>query len=54
MLDRILDRFALWQKFVLLGVFGLLLVTPPSYFLVRETNQLIDAALLEQQGVALA
>ncbi|WP_169741272.1 methyl-accepting chemotaxis protein [Andreprevotia chitinilytica] len=41
----------LWQKFAILGVLGALLVGPPLYLYIRDTNVGIDASVIEQSGI---
>ncbi|QDQ25611.1 methyl-accepting chemotaxis protein [Chitinimonas arctica] len=50
MFARWLDNLLLWHKFMILGVLGLLLVGPPLYLYVHNTNVAIAASLLEQDG----
>jgi methyl-accepting chemotaxis protein len=45
------NRLVLWQKFALLGVFGLMLVSVPTGFYWNEADKGISAAVLEAQGV---
>ncbi|MES2151520.1 MAG: methyl-accepting chemotaxis protein [Pseudomonadota bacterium] len=47
-----MNRLKLWQRFVLLGLLGALLVAPPFYLYVSDTNKVIDASVLEQAGLA--
>lgn len=50
-MTRFLQRVKLWQRMVLLGVLGLLLVAPPLYLYVDNANQSIAASQLEQTGI---
>jgi methyl-accepting chemotaxis protein len=41
----------LWQRFLLLGLMGVLLVVPPSWLFVRESNKTISFSTTEQKGL---
>lgn len=51
-IDTILTRLFLWQKFVLLGVIGSILVSVPFALYIVESNKVIDAATRELHGMA--
>lgn len=51
-INTILTRLFLWQKFVILGVFGGLLASVPFALYYIESDKVIDAATLELQGLA--
>jgi methyl-accepting chemotaxis protein len=52
MLEKLLDRLMLWQKFAVLGVLGGLLVGPPLYLYISNTNTSIQFSVREQGGIA--
>ncbi|WP_139232852.1 methyl-accepting chemotaxis protein [Duganella sp. CF458] len=41
----------LWQRFLLLGMMGVLLVAPPSYLFLRENSRNIQFSSIEQTGL---
>ena len=47
---RLLNRLKLWQRFALLGLMALLLVSPPFYLFVTENNKNIAFSSAEQSG----
>lgn len=47
----LLDRMKLWQRFLLLGMMGVLLVAPPSYLFLRENSRNIQFSSIEQTGL---
>jgi methyl-accepting chemotaxis protein len=53
-MNRLLNRLLLWQKFVLLGLLGVLLVAAPFTLYLTESGKLITATTLEIEGVAPA
>lgn len=50
-MTRFLQRVKLWQRMVLLGLMGLLLVAPPLYLYLDGANQTIVASRQEQAGL---
>jgi methyl-accepting chemotaxis protein len=53
-MTTLLNRLLLWQKFMLLGLLGALLVAAPFTLYLKEAGKIIDATTLEIQGVAPA
>jgi methyl-accepting chemotaxis protein len=53
-MSTLLNRLLLWQKFVLLAVFGAILVAVPLTLYISESNKSVDAASLEARGVGPA
>jgi methyl-accepting chemotaxis protein len=53
-MNRLLNRLLLWQKFMLLGLLGTMLVAAPFTLYLTESGKLISATGLEIQGVAPA
>lgn len=51
MYSRFLNSMKLWQSFCLLGVMGFLLVSPPLYLYITETNKSIHFSVTEQTGI---
>ena len=51
MWSNLLDRLTLSQRFLVLGVVGVLLVAPPLYLYVFESNKNIDFSVTEQAGI---
>jgi len=51
MVAAVLNRMKLWQRFLLLGLMGVLLVAPPSWLFVRENNKSIAFSVREQSGL---
>ena len=47
----LLDRMKLWQRFLLLGMMGVLLVAPPSYLFLHENSHSIRFSSAEQTGL---
>src|SRR5262245_59281343 len=47
-----LNRLLVWQKFALLGVLSVVLVSIPLTLYIRTTNESIAAAALAARGVA--
>ncbi len=47
----LLDRMKLWQRFLLLGIMGVLLVAPPSCLFLRENSRNIHFSSTEQTGL---
>jgi methyl-accepting chemotaxis protein-1 (serine sensor receptor) len=50
-MNGMLNRWMLWQKFAILGVFGLILISAPLFLYINEANKALDAARLEAQGI---
>lgn len=50
-MTRFLQRVTLWQRMVLLGIMGVLLVAPPLYLYVDAANKNIVTTRLEQSGL---
>lgn len=50
-MTSLLDNLALWKKFALLGLLGLILQGVPSWFFLQINSSNIDTAVLEQQGL---
>ncbi|WP_342113909.1 methyl-accepting chemotaxis protein [Pseudoduganella sp. OTU4001] len=50
-MSNLLNRLKLWQRFALLGLMALLLVTPPSYLFVTENNKNIAFSIAEHAGL---
>ncbi|EJL85720.1 methyl-accepting chemotaxis protein [Herbaspirillum sp. CF444] len=48
---RMLQQMKLWQRIVLLGLMGLLLVAPPFYLYIDGANKNIDASYRERAGL---
>jgi methyl-accepting chemotaxis protein len=46
-----INRLRLWQKFAVLGVFGIILMTVPFFLFVQEANRDLNAAKLEAQAI---
>ena len=51
MFSRWLDSLSLRQKFSILGLLGMLLVSPPLYLFLRDTNLRIDFSVMESGGI---
>ena len=51
-MNALLNRLLLWQKFVILALFGAALVSVPFMLYVHESGQVLDAAKLETQAIA--
>ncbi|MDP3842306.1 MAG: methyl-accepting chemotaxis protein [Oxalobacteraceae bacterium] len=51
-MNALLNRLLLWQKFVILAVFGVILVAAPFILYLNESGKVISAARLEIQGLA--
>jgi len=51
LLSDVLGRLRLWQKLAILGWIAALLVAIPFYFFLTDQQQIIDAALQEEQGL---
>ncbi|MES2297587.1 MAG: methyl-accepting chemotaxis protein [Pseudomonadota bacterium] len=51
-MNALLNRMFLWQKFLLLAAGGLVLVAMPLSLYVSEAGKAIDAARMEQSGIA--
>ena len=47
-----INRLLLWQKFAILGLFGLALVAVPFVLYVHESGKVLDAAKLEARAIA--
>jgi methyl-accepting chemotaxis protein len=47
-----INRLLLWQKFAILGLFGIVLVSVPFLLYVHEAGKVLAAAKLETQGIA--
>ncbi|WP_295760746.1 methyl-accepting chemotaxis protein [Undibacterium sp.] len=47
-----INRLLLWQKFAILGLFGIVLVSVPFLLYVHEAGKVLDAAKLETQAIA--
>jgi len=47
----LLNRMKLWQRFLLLGLMGVLLVVPPSWLFIRESDKAIAFSIAEQSGL---
>ncbi|MDY0309549.1 MAG: nitrate- and nitrite sensing domain-containing protein, partial [Castellaniella sp.] len=50
-IDALLNRLRLWQKFVLLALFGIVLVAMPFTLYVHESGKTIRATQLESHGL---
>jgi methyl-accepting chemotaxis protein len=48
---NLLSKMKLWQRFLLLGAMGVLLVVPPLSLFVNETNKNINFSVTEQTGL---
>ncbi len=53
-MNALLNRLQLWQKFVILGLLGAVLVAVPFVLYVQESGKVLSAAKLETQGIAPA
>ncbi|MES2128241.1 MAG: methyl-accepting chemotaxis protein [Pseudomonadota bacterium] len=51
-MGKLLDATKLWQRFMVLGLMGILLVGPPLYLFVSDTNKNIASSATEQAGIA--
>jgi methyl-accepting chemotaxis protein len=51
MVTTVLNRMKLWQRFLLLGLMGVLLVVPPSWLFIRENNKTIAFSISERAGL---
>ncbi|MEO6353366.1 MAG: methyl-accepting chemotaxis protein, partial [Burkholderiaceae bacterium] len=51
-MNALLNRLLLWQKFVILGLFGVVLVSVPFVLYVQESGKVLSAAKLETQAIA--
>jgi methyl-accepting chemotaxis protein len=51
-MNALLNRLRLWQKFAILGLFGVVLVAAPFILYLNESGKVISAAKLERQGLA--
>lgn len=47
-----INRLLLWQKFAILGLFGIVLVSVPFFLYVHEAGKVLAAAKLETQAIA--
>ena len=50
-MNALLDRLALWKKFVILGLFAIVLIAFPFCLYLIETNKSLDVAKQEVQGI---
>ena len=50
-MNALLNKLMLWQKFVLLGLSGLILVAVPMGLYINESNKAIDSADAKTQGI---
>ncbi len=50
-MSKILDGMKLWQRFMLLGILGVLLVLPPLVLFLQGSNKDIEFSLVEQSGI---
>jgi len=50
-MTSLLDNLALWKKFALIGLLGLVLQGVPSWFYMQINSGNIDTAVTEQQGL---
>jgi methyl-accepting chemotaxis protein len=50
-MNSLLDNLALWKKFALIGLLGLILQGVPSWFYMQVNSGNIDTAVTELQGV---
>ena len=50
-MTTVLNRMKLWQRFLLLGLMGVLLVVPPSWLFIRENNKTIAFSISERAGL---
>ncbi len=46
-----LNHTKLWQRFLVLGIMGILLAVPPLYLFINDTNKNIDFSVKEVDGV---
>ena len=51
-MNVLLNRLLLWQKFVILGLFGAVLVSVPFVLYVQESGKVLSAARRETQAIA--
>jgi methyl-accepting chemotaxis protein len=51
MINMLLNRLFVWQKFVLLAILAVLLVAAPLVLFIKESNKTVDIAALEASGV---
>jgi len=50
-MTSLLDNLALWKKFALIGLLGLILLGVPSWFFMQINSNNIDTAVTELQGL---
>ena len=51
-MNTLLNRLLLWQKFAILGLFGVILVSVPFVLYVHESGKVLHAAKQETQAIA--
>ena len=50
-MNAMLNRWMLWQKFAILGMLGLILLSVPLFLYINEANKALNAARQEARGV---
>jgi len=49
--NSVLNRMKLWQRFLLLGLIGVMLLVPPTWLFLRENHKAIAQSATEQAGL---